>query len=145
MIAAARTKRGAFSFGGPTVLILAPPTSPVVSGRPSGFKFELSCAWAMVAMTASPIVVAGMRVRNLAGHPGFPNKPAGALDDQWIFGCEGVSAQCGIDAIFLSDAAARQASPGLRLCNHRESDTRSVGMERHCLPIRWLATEPGTG
>jgi hypothetical protein len=77
--------------------------------------------------------------------PGFPNKPAGALDDQWIFGCEGVSGQCGIDAIFLSDAAARQASPGLRLCNHRESVTRSVGMERYCLPIRWLATEPGTG
>ena len=28
--------------------------------------------------------------------PGFPNKPAGASDGQWIFGCEGVSAQCGI-------------------------------------------------
>jgi hypothetical protein len=36
-------------------------------------------------------------------------------------------AQCGIDIIFLSDAAAWQAGPGLSFCNHRESDTRSAG------------------
>ena len=35
--------------------------------------------------------------------------------------------QCGIDIIFLSDASAWQAGPGLSFCNHRESDTRSVG------------------
>jgi hypothetical protein len=43
--------------------MFAPPTSPVFSDRPSGFKFALSCACAMVATMASPTVVAGMRVK----------------------------------------------------------------------------------
>jgi hypothetical protein len=41
-----------------------------------------------------------------------------------------VLAQSGIDMAFLPDAAARQASLGLRLCNQRESDTRRAGIER---------------
>ena len=41
------------------------------------------------------------------------------------FSCENaLSAQCGIGIAFLSDAAARQASPGFGVCNHRESGVR---------------------
>jgi hypothetical protein len=41
--------------------------------------------------------------------------------------------QCGIDIIFLSDAAAWQAGPGSSFCNPRASDTRSAG-HRETLP-----------
>jgi hypothetical protein len=34
-----------------------------------------------------------------------------------------LSAQCGIGIAFPWDAAARQASPGFGVCNHRESGT----------------------
>ena len=53
--------------------------------------------------------------------------------------------QCGIDIIFLSDA-----SPGRRVRVELLQPPRIPipdlwGMERHCLPIRWLAAGPETG
>jgi hypothetical protein len=35
-----------------------------------------------------------------------------------------LSVQCVIDIAFVLDAAARQASPGFGVCNHRESGVR---------------------
>jgi hypothetical protein len=59
-------------------------------------------------------------------------------------GEKAVRAPCGVGIALLSGAAARRASPGLRLCNHRESWAWCAGMERRCRPIRWLMVGPRT-
>jgi hypothetical protein len=89
--------------------MFAPPTSPVFSDRPSGFKFALSCACAMVAAMASPTVVAGMRVSKLAGHAlSKPKEPAGAPENRGVIVGERVAEN---DAGIAGGAAARFEAP----------------------------------
>jgi hypothetical protein len=77
------------------------------------------------------------------GQDSRTNRRAGLREGGFSAG-NALSAQCGIGIAFLLGAATRLASPGFGVCNHCESGARSADMERHCLPIRWLAADPET-